>query len=201
MRGAAEAPPDFISLAIGYLSTALPQICIIVYILYVQKENLADFGIGKPKGSTWGWAGAAFGLALFIMLAVMVIYTLLPEGTGEDLLRPQQVGVNSIAQLPAAFLFCLAVGYREELFFRSFLLTRLTQLGVRPAWAVLGTSLIFGMAHFGQGVIGVLTTFGIGLVFGLVFNAKKDVHAVAIAHAFYNFTLLAISVVGRNLAG
>lgn len=199
LQEASGAAWDFFPLVVSYLSTAVPQIFIIVYLLRVQHEPLADYGIIKPKASTWGWAAVAFVLALFIMFAVILVYSLLPETIREGLLREQQFSVASYAELPLALLFCLAVGYREELFFRAYLGTRLGQLGVKPVWTVLGTSLIFGMAHFGQGLFAIFTTFAIGLVFGLFFNAKKDLHLVALAHTFYNFTLITISLAGRNL--
>ena len=83
-------------------------------------------------------------------------------------------------------VFCLAVGYREELLFRSYFITRLGELGVKPVWAVVGTSLVFGLAHWNQGLIGVAATALIGASFGAIFAFRKDLHAVAWGHALYD---------------
>lgn len=201
LQTTAPGQTDTTIVVINYLFGAIPHIAVIIYLLYLQKIPLASYGIVKPKASTIGWTGAAFGLALVVMFTVTLVYSLFPDTIRDNLGGKQPFGINSALEIPLAFLLCLAVGYREEIYFRSYLTTRFTELGVKPVPAVIGVSLVFGMAHWGQGVIGVVTTFFIGVVFGLIFNAKKDLHAVALAHTFYNFAVILMAFFGAGATG
>jgi membrane protease YdiL (CAAX protease family) len=190
--------PAITSQMVGYISGSVPQILVLLYIIFLQHEPLERYGVKRPGRATFGWMGVSLAAALAVMIAVMSIYSLLPQAVRDNLLKEQPIAVSSYAELPLTALFCLAVGYREELFFRAYLMTRLGELGIKPVWTILGTSVIFGMAHFNQGLLGVLTTGGIGLIFAAVFNARKDLHTVAGAHALYNFTLFLFSFMGKE---
>ncbi len=73
-----------------------------------------------------------------------------------------------------------AVG--EELLARGFLQYRLEGL-TNAATAVVLQAAIFGVAHFYQGFAGILTTFAVGLVFGIVYlKCGRNLLPVIIAH-------------------
>ena len=69
----------------------------------------------------------------------------------------------------------------EELLVRGFLQHRLTGLTGRIAAIVL-QALIFAVAHFYQGLSGVIGVFVIGLVFGTVFYRCRNILPLIIAH-------------------
>ena len=59
----------------------------------------------------------------------------------------------------------MSTGYCEELFFRSYLLRRLGQVGLPPKWAAIGLGLIFGLGHGYQGPVGLVSASLLGLFF------------------------------------
>jgi hypothetical protein len=79
-----------------------------------------------------------------------------------------------------------ASAYAEELLYRGYLLTRLTPL-LQSAWmAVLVAAMLFGIAHFYQGIQGVLPAWVMGMVYGGLFLRLRTLWPRAIAHAAYN---------------
>jgi membrane protease YdiL (CAAX protease family) len=96
-------------------------------------------------------------------------------------------------QIPLIAVFCLTVGYREELFFRSYLLTRFGEFHVNKHIAAVTSSLIFASAHLYENLFGFISAFLLGLFFCYIFYEWKNIHIIALAHAAYNFTLLVIN--------
>jgi membrane protease YdiL (CAAX protease family) len=178
---------------ISYIVLSIPQIGVLAYILHLQKPNWADFGMKRPRWSTVACALIGLGGAILTILLVMLLSALLPEGTRENLLKQTPLKITSPIEIPLMIAFCITVGYREEILFRAYFIPRLGEIGIKPVWAIIGTSLVFGMAHYNQGILGVVTIFAIGAFFGTVFALRKDLHAVAWAHALYNISVFLFS--------
>jgi membrane protease YdiL (CAAX protease family) len=199
LPGLSEAATPIPIQMIAYIALTVPLIGLVVYLIFIQKEAWADFGFKKPRWSTVGWAFIGLSGAFLTMMFVMMLTAYLPQSVRDSLLKPSALKISSPWEIPLMIAFCIAVGYREELLFRAYFIPRLGQIGVKPVWAVLGTSLVFGMAHFNQGLIGVATTFAIGASFGALFAYRKDYHAVAWAHALYDISIFLITLVTPNL--
>ncbi len=178
-----------------YIVMAVPQIGILIYLLTLQKVPLPAFGIKKPRWSSLGWAMIGLGGAFISMFAVSYASYLLPEGMREVLFKQSPYAITSPAEIPLMVVFCFFVGYREELLFRSYLIPRLGELGVKPVWAIVGTSLVFGLAHWNQGLLGVAATALIGASFGVIFVLRKDLHSVAWGHALYDIGVFLLILV------
>ena len=105
------------------------------------------------------------------------------------------------SQLPLAILFGITAGYREEFFFRSYLMGRLGEAGL-PGWAGIALSTaLFAAGHLYEGVLGLVTTAGIGLIFALVYLRTRNLHVVALSHGLYNTLSLAMSLLSSLARG
>ena len=85
--------------------------------------------------------------------------------------------------------------FGEEVIYRGFLITRLEELfggGRGATWAaVVASSMIFGLAHFGWGVVGVVQTGFMGLALAgsyLLFGRK--LWPLVLAHAYLDTILI-----------
>ncbi len=78
------------------------------------------------------------------------------------------------SQLPLALLFGLTAGYREEFFFRAYLLTRLDELALPVPYAVAASTALFCVGHVYEGVMGVLVAAGLGVLFASVYLRRKE---------------------------
>ena len=96
--------------------------------------------------------------------------------------------------IPLALVFAVVTGYREELFFRGYLITRFTEMGV-PAPAAVGVgALLFALGHIYQGSGGFAAALILGVLFGLLFVQRRNLHRLAVAHALYNALVLTASL-------
>src|SRR4030042_2511930 len=106
---------------------------------------------------------------------IFVIAPLLQRLTGESIDLSQFSFLRG--SLPALIFFLLIswteAAFIEEMFFRGYLLNRLTDLAGRQRLgvtiALVGSALIFGAAHAYQGITGVVDTALAGLLLGLLY--------------------------------
>jgi membrane protease YdiL (CAAX protease family) len=177
-----------------YLVVGLPQAFLVLYIILIQKEKpISSFGIIWFKLSDLAFSlllyAAMFGLLFFLAFAI----SMLPPTARDAFRSGYRWQLSGSYQLPLALLFCLVTGYREELFFRSYLLTRFTDLGLKHLPAMLLSTFLFGVGHLYQGWGGMVFAVMHGFLFSYVFLKRRNLHLLALAHGFYNFTILLIS--------
>lgn len=77
----------------------------------------------------------------------------------------------------------------EETIYRGYLISRVLALTHSRSLAVLGSSVMFALAH-GYGVVGSVSTFLFGLVLGLCFLWGRSLPRLILAHWIYNLMLL-----------
>lgn len=193
--------PDFSDplFLLGYLIIAIPQILLLLIIIGKKGENsFIRFGIPPFKVSR---LISALPLAL-VVTAISVLIALpfsLRDLSGTPVL-PGPWQVAGPALFPLIIIINIATGYREELFFRSYLLHELAGTGNSPGSAfgireMVVSSLLFSLGHAYQGIHGLLTTFILSLLLSIRFRRKRDLHEVALAHGLYNtLALLLVSL-------
>ena len=152
-----------------------------------------------------GWKAIAWGFAKSLAVLIMAMAgfilgsIIMMNLTG----APQQADVSGYDFLKgnlALFIVSLASIYffssfGEEVIYRGFLITRLDELfgGDRKALvgAVLISSLIFGLAHFGWGLTGMVQTTFMGLGLALSYIVfKRNLWILVAAHAYMDSALI-----------
>lgn len=90
--------------------------------------------------------------------------------------------VNSVELLPYCAL-AVTAGVCEEFLYRGFAMGAFSRVGF-PAWVVvILTAVLFGLAHAYQGRSGMLGTFVMGILFGVVRLAYDTLVPVMMMHA------------------
>ena len=151
------------------------------------------------------WKMAAIGMAKSVAVFVMALAgfmlgsMIMANITG----IPQQAdtsGYNYLqGNLPLLLVSLASIyvvsSFGEEVIYRGFLITRLEELfggGRGATWAaVVASSMIFGLAHFGWGVVGVVQTGFMGLALAgsyLLFGRK--LWPLVLAHAYLDTILI-----------
>ncbi len=175
-----------------YLVSAVPQILLLLYIIRLKgKNSFSRYGILKLTAKDIGY-GFLYALGVITILSVtMIIF----NNTAAEALPLVDWQINNPAVLPLVFLTTITIGYNEELFFRSYLLTEFINNDRTNKTAVItAVSLLFAAGHIYQGTGGFISTFMIGVFFSLIFLKKGRVHSIAIGHGLYNFFVLIISI-------
>jgi uncharacterized protein len=129
----------------------------VVYTVWVRHRALADLGL-----RTDNWREAA-GLGV-VLAAVQFGLTLY----GYDLPRP-------VDWVPLAVL-ALTVGLFEAVFFRGFILTRLSA-SYGPSAGITGAAALYGFYHVGYGmeVTEIVFTFGLGILYGVAYTCVNNI--------------------------
>lgn len=194
LPGAADLP----AYMARFLVIAVPQILLILYVIDLGGgPPPARYGLRRPSPRDLPPALLAYIGLLAILLSINLGAALVP-GAARLLEGGFRWQMSSPAHIPLALLFALATGYREELFFRSYLITRLAEAGADPRAAVLLSAVLFSSGHFYQGPAGLIMAPAQGLLFGAFFLRRRNLHALALGHALYNLTVLALTVFDTN---
>jgi len=181
-----------------FMLIALPQILLLLYLLNLrssdQGHHYSDFGLLRLKAADLLQALLIFA-GIFLLLTVLgLILSLIPAADRSILSSGFRWKLDNPRLIPLVLLFCLVVGYREELFFRSYFLTRLSQLHIPAAVGIGMSTLLFAAGHAYQGVSGLIVALIQGLYFAILFILLKNIHPLAIAHALYNTSVLIVSL-------
>jgi len=180
---------------ISFSITAIGQILLLYYIITLKKnESLSDYGVAQFR-----WKNIPLSLlicgGIFICIMPFSLIPLFgPEKTGQYFINPVQWKITDAAIIPLVFITCICTGYREEAFFRSYMITFLTRKNLSPLFSILCSTILFSAGHGYQGFIGLAGTAVIGLFLSVMFIKTKNLHVIAIGHGLYNFLTLMFSM-------
>ena len=193
---------SLVAYLLQFLVVAPAQILLLLYILTLRAREhgsgesavLAGFGIPRPRLKDLLYALLVYAGVFAALSLLYLIVSLLPS-TGRSVFTSGfRWKLEDPRLIPLVLLFCLVTGYREELFFRSYLLTRFRQLQL-PGFVAIGLStLLFAAGHVYQGAAGLAVALIQGLYFAILFVGFKNVHPLAVAHALYNATVLILTL-------
>jgi len=148
-----------------------------------------DYGVrGVAKNETWG---QFIGLIVFLVLILDLVYyatwysawlVLRPE-----LVAPfyKQINPTGLLRLPTALYLAVTAGFVEEVFFRGLPLLYLERkfgTALPRKSYVLGTAVIFGVVHWGNGLLEVVATFAFGLLAATLYLRLRDLWPLIGAH-------------------
>ena len=137
---------------------------------------------GVPVRTYLNWLGATAVLVVLTDLTTTALgRPVVPEFMSEVYATAQPVWLLWIALVVGAPLF-------EETFFRGFLLAGLKDSVLRPAGAVVATSVLWSLLHLQYDAFGILTVFAMGLLFGLARIRTGSLLVPMVLHAAVNLT-------------
>ncbi len=176
---------------IYYLAGSIPQILLLLYLISRKGTGAYQrFGIPRFSGRDIAQGLLYFFGVLVLVLSAGAVASLLSVLFHFTIPKPPGWKISNLWMLPVVFMTLLSTGYREELFFRSYMLTEFISETRDRVPVTIGVSLLFASGHLYQGVMGFITTFIIGIFFSLVFLKKRNVHSIAIGHCLYDFIVL-----------
>ncbi len=162
---------------------------IVLGVIRLRRQSIASLGLNRPDAARLILGTILAVPALYAAsTAANLLYMSLLSGGFDELLEERSELFAMMPELSfgSVVVFSLFVGFHEEVFFRGFLLTRLT-VGLRSrAAAVAVTSVIFGLLHAYQGPAGILQTTFLGAVLGTLVCVTRTLWPAILAHAFFN---------------
>lgn len=180
----------------------------------------------RARGQTWDHLGLGFrfggwrALVRSVLQSIAVLVAALGAFVAGSMLTmnvsaaPESADMSGYSylegNLPMLLLALAAVyvvsSFGEEIVYRGFLMTRLAELGkgTRAAWgsAVVISALVFGLAHFDWGVVGIVQTTFMGLALAAAYLlVKRNLWVLVLAHAYIDTTLLVQIYLGSTGPG
>lgn len=164
-------------------------------LLRMRGQTWRDLALPPFKPQDLWLALKAFVLMFVINMAfMMLLYGVAPALVETHQQRLSDVAgmLNHGAPFMAVGVAMLFVGFYEELLARGFLLNRCQHL-IGGTWGpVIVSSILFGLGHFYQGMLGVLQTTLLGIVFASLVLRWKTLWPVILAHAVLNTVSLGL---------
>jgi membrane protease YdiL (CAAX protease family) len=184
---------SFVLTALATIFRDLGLVCLIVYLLWRNKEALCRIG--------WVWKGRAWGETL----VGIVLFGLMFLGAGllEQGLKaagvpspptqvPRFLSAHGPGQFILAGILVVVVAIAEETIFRGYLILRLNAVTRSTAAAVILSSVIFALGHGYEGTAGVTTVVYMGLVFALVYVWRRSLVAPITMHFLQDFIVIVV---------
>ncbi|OHD82205.1 MAG: hypothetical protein A3J97_05500 [Spirochaetes bacterium RIFOXYC1_FULL_54_7] len=172
---------------------SISQIVLLAVIIGVSGKS-REFGVQRPRPRDAPQAVLVFGSLFLIGHMVALALSILDPGSIVPSSGPSALSPGGSLS-PAAFLalsagFSLASAYREELFYRAYLLGSCRQRSTPPAAAVTVSVVMFAWGHAYQGPAGMAAAALVGLFLSIAWTRGTSVHALAWGHAAYNLGIL-----------
>jgi uncharacterized protein len=164
-----------------------------VYLLWRSGFGLNQIGLSRPRWRPDLLGG--LGLAVLIGLPGLALYLLSRILGMNASVEPAEL-YDTWWRIPVLLLVAFANGWAEEVIVVGFLITRLRQLRVSPAAAVIASSVLRGLYHLYQGFGAGLGNLAMGLVFGYVYMRTGRLWPLIVAHGIID----AVAFVGYALA-
>ena len=167
-------PPDYSRHALGAttaISVKLGQGLFVVWFAWRTGRGLEAFGVVKPKLIDIVCGALAFGILLLAMKVCDPFQAFLNHFAGA---RRTGMPMRGMGLAGISIYYVLTVFF-EEILYRSYLCTRLRDLGWTPIWIALSTSILFSLTHFFQGWAVLPTTMLFGLILALIFIRLRTI--------------------------
>jgi membrane protease YdiL (CAAX protease family) len=180
---------------------------VLINLAYVASVVIATFVL-RSRGSGWREIGMAkpaswrktvllgVGTLIAYLFISIVFQALLVNVLGLAVAPSDRSSFDVLyGNLPLLILYVAAawtfIAFGEEMIFRAFLMNTLAQLfdSAKARWVLtlIGSSIIFGLAHFSWGVMGIVETTLMGLVLGFVYlRSGRNLWITIIAHGIAN---------------
>jgi membrane protease YdiL (CAAX protease family) len=184
---------------INYIIISLPQAILVVYLISLRKQEspdntvssqLKEYGVIVFKPVHIIYTIIIYCTVFILSSSLIYLIKIMPV----DLIKNAGPQSELNVPVPMLLLFSIVTGYKEEVFFRSYLLQSYMSRGVGYSSIVLASTCLFALLHFYGGIVSVLIAMINGFVFCYAFKKIKSLHVIALAHALYNFTVLVLQL-------
>lgn len=171
--------------------------CLVVSRRYGTGSFRRDLTFGfRPVDVVYGILAAIGALIVDAVVSGAFLHTRF-HGTNTQLITGQKAG--SAGLVVVTLIVAVGAPFFEELFFRGVVRLALASR-MRPALAVVGQAVLFGLAHYQSGagwgnVSVIIGISGIGLVLGITAQRSGRLGAGMIGHGLFNLTV-ALLVIG-----
>jgi len=180
-------------LLIDYTGVKLFPCLVILHLIRRHTLRWVDL-IGSERPSA---------VSFISVIVIAVLAAMFIEQNGSLILKKlfRDIPLSSIPDIPDPLwrwidlsTGLLMVGIFEELIFRGYLHTFLSQYTRRKSLFILVSAVTFGLIHWSGGLHQIILTSAIGAVFMIIYLHIRSLPAVIVAHFIVNFILFSNAI-------
>lgn len=176
-----------------------PLLLIFIYARKIEKQKLL---IWEERKLQW-WEYLASFMAIFVALVIgLIIIGLILYMLGLQKESERFVHMLAIFREHQWLIFVTAgtAGIVEELTFRGYLMPRILVLFKSPALAIIISSVLFGLLHFGYGtIVQVIGPFFIGLIFAIYYYKFRNIKILIVCHILWDIMAIYLKLWTESL--
>ncbi len=188
-QGFAYHPIDLRQYASIVISGTIAMV-LIWFILHKDGEGFWDIGLRFDKFTSEFFTGlGVLFLILFSLSTLAIILSLVFNASELTKISEQNKKLATMFSGINPFLIpplCIFVGIYEELWFRGFLITRLSRIYQDKWFLVIVSSFLFAIAHLYQSWFNVVIIFFLGIVFGHLFLSRRSLISPIVVHTGFD---------------
>ncbi len=157
-----------------------------------QRLGLRREGLGNAL--LWGFIAAVTAFVISVALDLVILQF------GVDVTKMSNIPqLEQLFSIPTLVVLITVQPIAEEIFFRGFLLEKISALS-RPWVGVVSSAVLFGIAHLSYGMFytAVMATM-LGLVFAVVVIRTKNLYSSILAHILVNVTSITLFFFGKSI--
>jgi hypothetical protein len=172
----------------------------VLALIALTNESFADYGFNKISAKEWlkslfRLLGLTVLSSIVLGIIAMLIMIFSKDFNYEDFYELVSREKNSIAAISLNLIPMTLLAFTEELCFRSYLYVNLNKI-IENKWVcIIVVNILFGICHIYQGLIGVVGTFFVGIIFSIEFKNHKNIYTISVFHALRN----AVALVMRTM--
>lgn len=164
----------------------LPLLIIFIYALKVEKQKLLIWQ--ERRMEFWEYLVSVIAIFVALLIGLGIIGTILKllnlHTESDKFLKMLEI---FRANQWLIFITAFTAGIVEELTFRGYLMPRMIALFKSPAVAIILSSVLFGLLHFGYGtVIQIIGPFFIGFIFALYYYKFRNIKVLIFCHVAWD---------------
>ncbi len=172
----------------------LPLLVVFIYARKVEKQKLLIWE--ERKTEVWEYLVSVLAIFIALLIGLGIIGTILKllnfHNESDKFLQLLEI---FRANQWLIFVTAITAGVVEELTFRGYLIPRLIVLVKSPAVAILLSSVLFGLLHFGYGtVIQIIGPFFIGFIFALYYYKFRNIKVLIFCHIMWDVMAIYLKV-------
>lgn len=149
---------------------------------------------GLEMAFLWGIVAAVAAVVLSVVLDLVILQFGIDTSKLSNIPQLQQV-----YPLPVLLVIVTVQPIAEEIFFRGFLLEKISGLA-GPIVGIAASSVLFGIAHlsYGMAYTAVMAT-GLGVIFAIAVVRTKSLATSIVAHILINVTSITLYLFGKSI--
>jgi membrane protease YdiL (CAAX protease family) len=160
----------------------------VLLLFYSYKVERQPLLLWKEENNTIGFFLLSVLLLYLSSVGAAIVSAIILLGAHENNAMVKKIVALITGHQAMIFFIALTAGVTEELIFRGYLLTRLSQWFKNNVAAIIVSSLLFAVLHYKYGSVRELIfTFLIGVIFSIYYLKYRNIKAVIVTHFFIDF--------------